>query len=397
MFKQFKAVKALALVAVFTTGGQLFALGTGGTGGGGSGGGATGADAAVYGTASGYYAYDSVATTPSSVVTTPTVMAIKTQKIMGLVSAVAAEAVALMQGGEAVTSGGDGGVKLAGSSGSQHKASAWVRASHAAINNAEKGQEWNGNSYLMMLGGDYRFNKMFCAGLGLSYSRLDARTEFNKGTQLEDTLGVNPYLIIVPHKNFNLELVAGASWTNGKDTRRIEEGPKATKINNEFKSSPKSQALFGGVFANFINTAGKASYGLQVGYLMMQTKFKAFKETSADSAYDVDAKSPPANTFKAGTVTGKIKAGYQLTPSVVPFVTLHAMYDAQQNKGAEYAGGPGAGGQKTAYKVTRSAFGGGGGLGFKGNDTLSGAIEADYTQRGKLTTWVTGLRLHYGF
>ncbi len=393
MFKQFKAVKALALVAA-TVGGSLSAA----PGAGSAAATNTGSNpAGAYSTTTGYYAYDSVATTPSSVVTAPTIMAIKTQKIMGLVSAVAAEATAAMTGSEAAPSA-DGGVKLAGSSGSQHRASAWARASHGAIDNAEKGQEWNGNSYLLMLGADYRANKMFCLGLGLSYSRLDARTEFNKGTQIEDTFGVNPYLIIVPHKNFNLEIVGGASWTKGQDTRRwITTKPNAvagpsTEVDNEYKASPKSQAVFGGVFANFINTAGKASYGLQVGYLMMQTKFKAFKETSASSTYSFNAKDVPANTFEAGTVTGKVKAAYQLTPSVAPFLTLHTLYDAKQNKGVEYTVG-----NKSEYKVARTAFGGGGGLGFKGDDALSGGLEFDFTKRGKLSTYVTGLRLHYGF
>jgi hypothetical protein len=243
----------------------------------------------------------------------------------------------------------------------------------------------------MMLGADYRFNNMFCAGLGLSYSRLDARTEFNKGTMIHDTFGVNPYLIIVPHKNFNLEIVGGVNQTKSKDTRRILEEPARLPIDNKFSCSPKANTMFGGVFANFVNTAGKASYGLQVGYLMAQTKVGAHKETSADSAYNGDAKSVPANTFKVGTVTGKVKAGYQLTPSVAPFVSLHTEYDAQRNEGVSYTAG------QKAYTVNRSSFGGGTGLNFRGDDALSGGLEFDYSQRGKFKTYVTGLRAHYSF
>lgn len=390
MFKQFKTAKVMALLTV--TMGALYAPPPVKGGGGDSY--AESRLAGVYG-ATGYYAYDSVATTPSSVVTAPTVMAVQTRKILGLVSAVAAEAVEAMRGSGNVTDS-SGGVKVAGSSGSQHRASAWLRMSHGAIDNSETNQEWNGHSYLMMIGADYRFNQMFCAGLGLSYSRLDARTEFNKGTMIHDTFGINPYLVIVPHKNFNLEVVAGANWTNGKDTRRWivdRQDPgfaAARHIDNKFSASTKANTVFGGIFANFINTAGKANYGLQVGYLMAQSKFSSFKETSESAEHNNRAMSVPSMTFKVGTLTGKIKAGYQLTPSVAPYVTLHAEYDAQRNEGLRYS-------KTSEYKVSRTAFGGGTGLSYKGDDALSGSLEFDYSQRSKLKTYVTGLRLHYGF
>jgi hypothetical protein len=391
MFKQFKSAKVLTLLAVAGIGALYAAPPSGGS--------ASGSaplqngapNTAVYFATDD--AYNSVANSTSSVVTAPTVMAVQTAKIMGLVSAVAAEAAEAMRGGGNVADS-SGGVKLAGSSGSQHRASAWVRASHGAIDNAVKNQEWNGHSYLMMIGADYRFNNMFCAGLGLSYSRLDARTEFNKGTVTQDTFGVNPYLVIVPHKNFNLEVVAGANWSNEKGDRRyfVENagGDGRRTIDNKFSSSAKGTTTFGGIFANFINTAGKANYGLQVGYLMAQKKLNAHNETSASSEFAYMAKKTPSNTFKVGTVSGKVKAGYQLTPSVSPYVTLHAQYDAQRNEGVKYANGK-------SYEVSRSAFGGGTGVSYRGDDAMSGSLEFDYTQRNKLKMYVTGIRLHYGF
>jgi len=387
MFKQFKTAKVLALLTV--TMGALYAPPP-------SGGGANGSAPVAfssYGSLATGDAYNSVANSTSSVVTAPTVMAVQTAKIMGLVSAVSAEAVEAMRGGGNITDS-SGGVKIAGSSGSQHRASAWVRASHGSIDNAVKDQEWNGHSYLMMIGADYRFNQMFCAGLGLSYSRFDARTEFNKGTMTHDTFGINPYLVIVPHKNFNLEIVAGANWSNEKGDRRlvtdIRNVPGAQNVDNKFTYSTKGTTTFGGIFANFINTAGKANYGLQVGYLMAQKKLNAHNENSASSAFSYMEKKTPSNTFKVGTVTGKVKAGYQLTPSVSPYVTLHAQYDAQRNDGVKYSNGK-------SYEVSRSAFGGGTGVSYRGDDAMSGSLEFDYTQRNKLKMYVTGIRLHYGF
>ncbi len=391
MTKQFKTVKALALVAAIGCG-QLFAppppppappgAGAGPSNGGG-----------------GYYAYQSTATTASSTVTESSVMAIKTTKIMGLVSAVTAEAAEAMRGTDsgAATSGADAGVKVAGSAGSAHRASAWMRASFGAIDNATKDQQWNGKSYLTMVGADYKFNNMFCAGLGLSYSHLDARTEFNKGTMKQDTLGVNPYLIIVPHKNFNFEFVGGWSTTNGKDERRwittqqTTLAAATTNIDNKFKASPKSEAMFGGVFANFVNKVNKSSFGLQVGYLMMQSKKKAFNETSENAAYSANANKQASGTFKAQTATGKITALYQMTPSVAPFVHVHGQYDVKENKSVVYTNG------QKPYATNRSAFGGGGGFNVKNDDAMSGSLQFDYTKRGQLTTYVTGLRLHYGF
>ena len=393
MFKQFKAVKALALVAACIGSGQLSAVISGGSTTGSSTSSSTGA--AVYGT-SGYYAYDSVATTPSAVVTEASIMAIKVTKIMGLVGAVTAEAAEAMRGSDssAATSGTDAGVKIAGSTGSAHRASTWLRASMGFIDNATTDQQWNGKSYLTMVGADYKFNNMFCAGLGLSYSHLDARTEFNKGTMKQDTLGVNPYLIIVPHKNFNVEFVGGWSTTKGKDDLRWvvtqNSGAGINNIYNKFTCAPKSQAMFGGVFANFVNKVNKASFSLQVGYLMMQSKMDKFKETSADARYNANAKNVPSNTFKTQTAVAKILVGYQMTPSVMPFVNIHGQYDVKENKGVTYD-------KNKKYNINRSAFGGGTGFQVKNDDQLSGSLQFDYTKRGQLSTYVTGLRVHYGF
>ena len=54
-------------------------------------------------------------------------------------------------------------------------------------------------------------------------------------------------------------------------------------------------------------------------------------------------------------------------------------------------------GTNKGYQVNRSAFGGGAGLQVKNDDQLSGSLQFDYTKRGQLSTYVTGLRVHYGF
>ena len=185
--------------------------------------------------------------------------------------------------------------------------------------------------------------------------------------------------------------MAGANWSNEKGDRRVvQDNVRNENIDNKFKFSTKGNTLFGGIFANFINTAGKANYGLQVGYLMAQKKLNAHNESSADARFAYQAKNVPSNTFKVGTVTGRVKAGYQLTPSVMPYVTLTAQYDAQRNKGVKYSNG-------NESEVGRSAFGGGTGVSYRGDDAMSGSIEFDYLQRNKLKMYVTGLRFHYGF
>lgn len=407
MFKQLKAAKALALVAVMGCG-HLFAV-TGPTTTG-----TTTTTSVVAGGAakSGAFAPTNFATTSSATVTEASLMAVKVAKIMGLVGAVTAEAAESMGSGVGMAAtGADAGtgLKVANSTGSNHRSSAWLRASMGAVDNAVKDQQWNGQSYLTMIGADYKFNNMFCAGLGLSYSHLNARTEFNKGTMKQDTLGVNPYLIIVPHKNFNFEFVGGWSTTNGKDTRHWQTTmPIGTTgnanlpagypqvdgavVDGKYKSSPKSQAMFGGVFANFVNKMNKTSFSLQVGYLMMQSKMKKFSETSlsSDKIYTDNAAVQKANTYKAGTLTGKILVLYQMTPSVAPFLNVHGQHDVKENKGVSYEVG-------SKYKVNRSAFGGGGGFHVRNDDALSGSLQFDYTARGQLKTYVTGLRLHYGF
>lgn len=443
MIKQFKAAKALALIAVMGCGHLLAVTGP------------AAPPATPPGVptrtanGTGSNALQGIATTASSTVIESSLMAVKAQKIMGLVGAVTAEAAAVMASGGSknasmTATSSDGTMKMAGSTGSGNRSSVWLRASYGAVDNAANGQKWNAGSYLTMIGADYKFNNMFCAGLGLSYSNLNGRTEFNNGTTKQDTLGVNPYLIIVPHRNFNIEFVGGWSTTKAKDERTWEShiaagtdasiqaaaraaanqaaadvigngatayhgagnyttnanpalttftGLDGRAVSNKYKCSPKSQAMFGGVFANFVNTVGKSSFSAQVGYLMVQSKMKKFTESSASNLkfYTDRAAVQAANTYKAGTVTGKLLALYQMTPSVAPFVQVHAQHDVKENKGVTFVSG------SKKYTVGRSAFGGGFGFHVRNDDALSGSLQFDYTKRGQLTTSVTGLRLHYGF
>lgn len=401
MFKQFKTARALALIAACAGSGYLFAPGPKGP---------TPVGGAVTtrpNATTGALAAPSVVTTSSSTVIESSIMAVKIRKIEGFVSAVTAQASESMGSGVGhAAAGAEAATTIAKSSGSNHRSSAWLRASFGAVDNATSGQQWNGQSYLTMIGADYKFNNMFCAGLGLSYSHLNARTEFNNGTTRQDTLGVNPYFIIVPHKNFNLEFIGGWSTTTGKDVRdwsttitaadvaAAQNGGLAagTAISNRYKSSPKSQALFGGVFANFVNKVNKASFSLQLGYLMMQSKMNKFTESSQSSLalYANRAAVQASNTYKAQSATAKILVGYQMTPSVMPFLDVHAQYDVKRNEGVSYTNTAG-------YKVSRSAFGGGAGFQVRNDDSLSGSLQFDYTAQGQLKTYVTGLRLHYAF
>jgi hypothetical protein len=398
MLKKIKAAKALALVAVCIGSGQLFAAPTPPTPPKAPG---TGASAPTGGSGTGAAAPIGFQSVGSSYATQPTLMATDFQTAMGLIGAVTAEAAESMGSGAGSANTADSGIKLAGASGSNHRASAWARASFTAIDNATKDQQWNAKVGTYMVGTDYKFNKMFCAGLALLYRNLDGRTEFNNGTMKQDTMGVNPYLLIVPHKNFNFELVGGWNTTKGKDTRHWKTFAPAGgfggvaaggAIDGKYTASPKSQNLFGGVFANFVNKVNKTSFSLQVGYAMMQSKTKKYTEKSQNSGtvYTDNAMSQAGATFKAQTVTGKALVLYQMTPSVAPFVHIHGLYDVKKNEGVKFATGK-------SYTAGRSAFGGGGGFHVRNDDALSGSLQFDYTKRSQLSTYVTALRLHYGF
>lgn len=69
-------------------------------------------------TGSGKYAYQnsSSSSVQNNAITQPSLMAVKTQKIMGLVSAVTAEAAEAMGSGGSASSSADSGLKIAGSS-----------------------------------------------------------------------------------------------------------------------------------------------------------------------------------------------------------------------------------------------------------------------------------------
>jgi hypothetical protein len=346
----------------------------------------------VYG---GSYAYNSLETTAGAVVTLPTLMAVKTQKIIGLLGAVTAEMAESMGAGVGATA--TDSTKIAGSSGSNHRASTWLRASFGAIDNDASGQKWNGQSYLMMLGGDYRFNHMFGAGLAFGYSHLNARTEFNNGQMKEDTYSVNPYFLVKLHKNFNFEAFGGWSHSTHDDYRvwktSVSQGGAALpplEINNKFKAKPKYDSLYGGVAANLVTKVNKTQFSAQVGYVVMQSKMKKFSETSASAAYANRAETYKAINFKKQTLTGKVLVGYQMTPSVMPFLNVHGLYNVKRSDVVTFENAP-------KYKDPRSGFGGGGGFHVSNDDALKGSLQFDYTKMQDLSTYVTALRLHYSF
>lgn len=342
----------------------------------------------------GSYAYNSLETTAGAIVTLPTLMAVKTQKIIGLLGAVTAEMAESMGAGVGATA--TDSTKLAGSSGSNHRASTWLRASFGAIDNDAAGQKWNGQSYLMMLGGDYRFNSMFGAGLAVGYSHLNARTEFNNGQMKEDTYSVNPYLLVKLHKNFNFEAFGGWSHSTHDDYRvwntSIPSSATAlpVAVSEKFKAKPKYDSLYGGVAANFVTKVNKTQFSAQIGYVVMQSKLKAFKETSASAAYANRAADYNAITFKKQTLTGKVLVGYQMTPSVMPFLNVHGLYNVKTSEVVTFTDAP-------KYKDPRSGFGGGGGFHVSNDDALKGSLQFDYTKMQDLSTYVTALRVHYSF
>lgn len=338
------------------------------------------------------YSYSSLETTASAVVTLPTLMAVKTQKIIGLLGAVTAEMAESM--GAGVGASATDSTKIAGSSGSNHRASTWLRASFGAIDNDAAGQKWNGQSYLMMLGGDYRFNQMFGAGLSFGYSHLDAKTAFNNGQMKEDTYSVNPYLLVKLHKNFNFEAFGGWSHSTHDDFRiwKLQElqGAAAVTADHKFKAKPKYDSLYGGVAANFITKVNKTQFSAQVGYIVMESKMKKFSETSVDSAYAKFAGDYKSITYKKQTLTGKVLVGYQMTPSVMPFVNVHGLYNVKKSDVVAFTNAP-------KYKDPRSGFGGGGGFHVSNDDALKGSLQFDYTKMQDLSTYVTALRVHYSF
>ena len=384
-------MKAVALAVALAT--PLAAAGGGFSGGTKRANPTVGANTAGYG---GSYAYSSLETTAGAVVTLPTLMAVKTQKIIGLLGAVTAEMAESMGAGVGATA--TDSTKIAGSSGSQHRASTWLRASFGAIDNNAAGQKWNGQSYLMMLGGDYRFNQMFGAGLAFGYSHLNARTEFNHGQMKEDTYSINPYLLVKLHKNFNFEAFGGWSHSTHDDYRVWKydmpnpAGGAAlpTKIEAKFKAKPKYDSLYGGVAANLITKVNKTQFSAQVGYVVMQSKVKKFNETSVDAAYANRAGSYDAITYKKQTLTGKVLVGYQMTPSVMPFLNVHGLYNVKKSTVVTFTNAP-------KYKDPRSGFGGGGGFHVSNDDALKGSLQFDYTKMQDLSTYVTALRLHYSF
>lgn len=388
MLKQLKYIKVAALIAALVSGGELVAV-SGGTSTTGTT--TSGTTTASIGGGTNAAAYAGSQNTPSETVVMPTLVALKTESILELVSSVATEAAAAMNDDGDRAAEATNVKTIASSTGSAHKASTWVKTSFTAIDSAVSSQQWSGQQYLVMGGADYRFNKIFCAGLGLGYTRLNARTQFNSGHMNINTFSVNPYLLINAHKNVNFEIVGGWDASKGNDDRTwFGTTSGTTGKSAKIKASPKSNTMFGGIFMNVQQKFAKGHVSGQVGYISAKTTMKKFTESSVDSTYAGLAKNLPENTYKVQTATSRFKAAYHLTETVSPFIMLHGSYDVKKADAVQYGNGQG-------FSENRSSYGGGFGMKAKHGEAFNTTLGFDYTQRGQVKFYNTSLNLHFGF
>jgi hypothetical protein len=270
----------------------------------------------------------------------------------------------------------------------------WVRGGYNNIKDSTEGMPWNADLWTVALGGDYKFNGSFLAGLALTYGHLDGKTDFNKGDICDDAWGMAPYMGMRVNKNISFDITAGYNRVNKKRNRKA---PSTNDIRPNFdgatvNSSPKSDRYFAASYANLSHKMGALDMLVRLGLLYGQDKQKAFTDSTGEEY------SSQTNRFTQGNV--RLELGYSMTNILRPYIFGTYARDFSDTKPSVTTEPINA--QRINYNnpeegIGKNVYGGGLGLGLKGTESLLGGLEFNYLQNKKLKNWGGNLYIRYRF
>ncbi|ARN84021.1 autotransporter outer membrane beta-barrel domain-containing protein [Candidatus Nucleicultrix amoebiphila] len=280
----------------------------------------------------------------------------------------------------------------------------WTAFNFDHIDDASNNVKWDGNMFTVGLGGDYKINKMFLVGLGLTYNYLNGSTKFNRGSVRENGFGVVPYAAAKFTKWFMMDAFFSYNWMK-KDYSRQDTNRGATS------GKPNSGRWYAGIYANLMHKIHKTNLLARLGYQHAEDKQDAFNETSTGPF--ADAFRNPAlsrtlryrsQTYKLNRLDSRLQAGYEVNNMFEPYLFAIYTYDFTKNNTgltpARFVGNAAAiigsfpSPESTHGKHT---WGGGLGLAFKPTHNWRAGLEYTYSQNKKLQTHAATARLGYRF
>ena len=231
----------------------------------------------------------------------------------------------------------------------------WSRFDYTRIDDSTSGGEWDANLWTLALGGDYKFNDRFLAGLALTYGYVDGKTKFNNGKINGDhAFGVAPYLNVMAANWLDFDAIFGYMRVN-KDRKRTPKG--GTNVT----AKTDSDRWYGSFAGNAHKVINKFALLGRLGYTYGRDNQKRYTESNGYVYGSQDT--------TVSRLFIRLQSGYQVSTAVTPY--LFVTYDHD--------------------------FGVGGGLSFMGGRNWSGGAEYGYKKASDISLHNVNVRLRYQF
>lgn len=274
------------------------------------------------------------------------------------------------------------------SGGSEHRFNTFFKGRWDKIKESFTNASWKADMWTAALGGDYKINDNFIAGLAINYSHLKGDTEFNKGKIKDHAWGIMPYVRAILNDMFSFDVIAGYSRVNKDRTRKHLVATGAGDIDVNYKSSPKSDRYFISAFANAKHQVQKVNLLGRLGIIHVEDRQKAFTETGSNGVtYNYRS-----NTTKVTQATLRAQAGIHANEIVEPYIFLTYAYtlSASKMRVADSVTISNTGGftyKSPNDEKAKHQIGGGLGLNININKNFSAKVEGNLTQAKKSKTY----------
>lgn len=260
----------------------------------------------------------------------------------------------------------------------------WSRFDYTRIDDSTSAGKWDANLWTLALGGDYKVNDRFLAGLALTYGYVSGNTQFNNGKINGDhAFGVAPYLNVMASNWLDFDAIFGYMRVN-KDRKRTPKG--GTNVT----AKTDSNRWYGSFAGNAHKVINKFALLGRLGYTYGRDNQKRYTESNGDTYGSQDT--------TVSRLFIRLQSGYQVSKAVTPYIFVTYDHDFTMTKTGLDAGINNAlSGYKKPKQDSDNWYGVGGGLSFMGGRNWSGGAEYGYKRASDINLHNVNVRLRYQF
>ncbi len=260
----------------------------------------------------------------------------------------------------------------------------WSRFDYTRIDDSTSGGKWDANLWTLVLGGDYKFNDRFLAGLALTYGYVSGTTDFNHGKINGDhAFGVAPYLNVMAADWLDFDAIFGYMRVN-KDRKRTPVG--GTNVT----AKTDSNRWYGSFAGNAHKVINKFALLGRLGYTYGRDSQDRYTESNGDRYSKQDT--------TISRLFVRLQSGYQVTKAITPYLFVTYDHDfTMTSTGLDDGINNAATGYKKPKQNSDNWYGVGGGLSLMAGRNWSGGLEYGFKKADDVKLHNVNVRLRYQF